>query len=89
MQVSNLGIRNADLYYCISKLEPIFHVETLVDSLDISYPIKKYTLLLVKLAKAHTIFIGYPSVNLLHDLRQDFICLLKSLPYVSLFTFHN
>lgn len=42
----------ADFFIGISKIEPIFHLESVVMTLDDARPEKKFTLLLIKLAKA-------------------------------------
>lgn len=81
-----LDVEVANYYFCISKVEPIFHAETLVVSLNVSSPIKRYTLLLIRLAKAHVIATEYhtgnPPIKFLHNLRWKFLCLLESLSYV-------
>lgn len=59
-------------------------METLVSSLDDLHPIKEYTTLLISLAKAHTIAIqqiDWPE-EFSHDLRQEFLRLLDTIPYV-------
>lgn len=92
MQVTMLEDKLTAFYIYISKREPIFHAEALVTSLDDSSPIKRYIALLVSLAKAHVTASKYrvhdPPVNLPHELRQKFICLLNTLPYV-LFYFYK
>lgn len=59
MRLAMLNNDLATFYIRIQDLEPIFNVEALVTSLDDSSIIKNYTLLLVRLAKAHTIRITY------------------------------
>lgn len=53
MRLAMLNDDLATFYIRIQNLEPIFNVEALVASLDDSSIIKKYTHLLVGLAKAH------------------------------------
>lgn len=92
MQVAMLERELTAFYIYISKRGSNFHAETLVTSLDESSSIKRYIALLVSLAKAHVTASKYrdhdPPVNLPHDLRQNFICLLNTLPYV-LFYFYK
>lgn len=95
MRLAMLNRDLATFYINIQKLEPIFHAATLVVSLSDSSIIKKYTLLLVGLAKAHAIRITYylwrkapygkPCLRPRAEteaLSQDFLCLLEALPYV-------
>lgn len=47
----------------MSRIEPIFHLETLAGSLPSSHPGKIWFLLLVKLARETVIAVKMPSVN--------------------------
>lgn len=89
MRLAMLNDDLATFYINIQKLEPIFHAATLVVSLSDSSIIKKYTLLLVRLAEAHASRITYslrrPCLRPRAEtkaLSQDFLCLLEALPYV-------
>lgn len=68
----------------ISQMEPIYHVETLASTLDDSQPVKKYTFLLLNLAKAHlhTVTLRKPITGVCTILMNEFMHLLDSLPYV-------
>lgn len=48
----SLAINRREVYDNVSRIEPIFHLETLLRSLDCSHPEKMFFLLLVKLARA-------------------------------------
>lgn len=60
----------------ISKVEPIFHLESVVTAQDNSRPEKRFTLLLVKLAKAIALEMCPLSAKLAQDVRQRFLRLL-------------
>lgn len=69
----------ADFFIGISKIEPIFHLESVVMTLDDARPEKKFTLLLIKLAKANVIALDsrQPSAEIAQDVRQRFLNLLN------------
>lgn len=76
----------ADFFIGISKVEPIFNLESVTMALDNSRPEKRFTLLLVKLAKANVIALDprLPSAELARDVRQRLLKLLETRRYVVL-----
>lgn len=76
----------ADFFIGISKVEPIFNLESLTTTLDNSRPEKRFTLLLVQLAKANVIALDsrLPSAELARDVRQRLLQLVEARRYVLL-----
>lgn len=66
-------------------MEPIFRLESVAKTLDNSRPEKRFTLLLVKLAKANTIALDTrpPSAELAQDVRQRLLQLVEARRYVT------
>lgn len=64
-------------------MEPIFHLESVALALDNSRPEKKFTLLLVKVAKANIIALEacQPSAELAQDVRQRLLRLVEAGRY--------
>lgn len=63
----SLTFLRREIYVNVSRIEPIFHLETLAGSLPCSRPEKKWLLLLARLARETLIAVRTPSCHELFD----------------------
>lgn len=61
-----------EFYVSIAVVEPIFHLESLANALDVSHPEKSYFLFLISLARARLHFILHDDTDISEELALTF-----------------